>query len=200
VTKEKCETGQIRAQINVMVTQVTAEKQVFFQEKSCHEEQIYRVSRDVSRKKLQELDQSQIKSSPEHSISPMKKSSLFQLDDEISNILSKPLPPPPLPHLPGESRVLSVSPQRKLLKHYNTKEIVSGIIMKNYEDLGSQNRFCRILETPSRPKSTIPYIPDSYSTEKSVFTKETPAKKSLYSELLHKKYGILEPRHKNKNP
>lgn len=168
---------------------------MFLNEKSCQEEQIYRVSRDISKKKL-ELDQSQIKSSPEHSNSPMKRSSFFQLDDEISNILPKPLPPPPLSHFLEESRITSVSPQRRLLKHYNTKEIVSGIIMKNHEEVGSQNRFCRILETPSRPKSTIPYIPESYSTEKSVFIKETPVKKSLYSELLHKKYGILEPRYK----
>lgn len=179
------------------MSKVSAEKQAFLQEKNNREEQFSRLSRDISAKKLREFDQSQLKSSPEYSNSPLKRASLFQVDAEISSILPRPLPPPALNQSMAESRVMSVSPQRKLLKHYNTKEIVNDIIMKNHEHLNSQQRICRVLETPVRPKSTIPFIPDTYSTEKSAQIKETPVKKSLYAELLHKKYGILEPRYKN---
>lgn len=180
------------------LSQVSAEKQAFLIERNSREEQVSRMSRDASVRKLRDLEQSQIKSSPEFSVSPLKCSSLFQVDPEISQILPRPLQPPTLNQSVTESRVLSVSPQRKLLKHYNTKEIVNDIIMKNHEHLNSQPRICRVLETPVRPKSTIPFIPDTYSTEKSIQIKETPIKKSLYAELLHKKYGILEPRYKIK--
>jgi hypothetical protein len=144
--------------------------------------------REVNRR----TDQSQLRSSPEHSKSPIKS---LSIDEELSNLLPKPLPPP-FQAIPT-SDPCRLSPKRRLLKHYDTKEIVNELIMKKHEDLGkSQNNFYRVIETPARPKSTIPFLFELNSSEKSVNRKETPQKKSKYFDLLHKKYGVLEPRSK----
>lgn len=191
VIKEKSETCQIRAQVNVIVNQINLEKQALVKQMITQEDQFNRVRREASVRRTYEPDQSQIKSSPEHSISPKKFSSLA-IDEELNQILPRPLPPPTISEYSSHP-----SPKRKLLKHYDTKEIVNEIIMKNSENFGkSQNGFYRVLETPVRPKSTIPFFQENMSTEKSIKRNETPTKKPSYYDLLHKKYGVMEPRNK----
>lgn len=157
--------------------------------------------RDISIRQQYEADRSHFRSTPDTSKSPLlKQNSVISYsplmgDPEVSKVIPKPLPPPSLASITDEVKRRSVSPERKLLGTYDTREIVSQLIMKNHEDAHKQAWLTlKNTESEERPKSSYAEISELLSTGKSNAVREAPKKVNLYDELLKKKYGVIRPR------
>lgn len=206
--QEKSEAARIKSKINVCVKNTTNEKQSQLKTLEAQEDLLDRKIRDISIRQQYEVEQSQYRKTPDTSKSPMPRpcsiysSSPILGDIEVSKNVPKPFPAPTIIIQAEENSKRSISPERKLLGNYDTKEIVSQLIMKNYEEAQKQawttlknteTPSIRVVEYQTRPKSAYAEITELLSTGKSVI-KETPKKHSLYQELLKKKYGVIEPR------
>jgi hypothetical protein len=204
--QEKSLAARIKSQINVEIKNTTHEKNSQLKDLQDKEDLLDRKIRDLSIRQQYEIERSQQRFTPDNSKSPIRnQSSIYSPsplipDTEISKNIPKPLPPPALASAVEEVKRRSVSPERRLLKNYDTKEIVAQLIMKNYEDAHKQ-AWITLKETEepvARPKSNYAEYTEILSTGKSVSLRDTPKKHSLYNELLKKKYGVIEPRNNYK--
>lgn len=198
--KEKSDAARVKSKINVYLNRSTSEKQSQLKHLQQQEELLDRKIRDISVRQQYESERSQSRFTQDRSKSPMRKnlsiysSSPLLGESEFSKIVPKPLPPPSMSSLLDEGKKRSISPERKLLGTYNTKEIVDQLIIKNYEDAHKQAWLTlKDTETIDRPKSTYAEITELLSTGKSI-SKDPPKSHSLYNELLKKKYGVIQPR------
>jgi hypothetical protein len=206
--QEKSEAARIKSQINVYVSKTSNEKAAQIKSLQDQEDLYGRRVRDLSIRQQLEIEHSAFKATPENSKSPLRKSntncsaSPLIPDSEVSRTIPKPLPPPTLVSFNDESRKKEQSPERRLLKVYDTKEIANSLIMKNYEEAHKQ-AWLTLKETEEplkidnpRPKSTYAEISEMLSSGKTLKIREEPKRHSLYNELLKKKYGVIEPRTK----
>jgi hypothetical protein len=200
MSQEKSETARIKSRMNVYMSQTTSEKQNQLKDLQQKEELLDKKLRNISYRQQYEHEISHIKHTPETSKSPIQKNfSIYShspiTDHDVVKAIPKPLPPPTLSYLADEVKRRSVSPERKLLGTYDTKEIVSQLIIKNYEEASKQALLIlKDTETPSKPKSSYAEITELLSSGKIPMNRETPKKHSLYNQLLKKKYGVIEPR------
>lgn len=72
--------------------------------------------------------------SPIETKASMVSSSIISTGHEAIKNMPKPLLPPSLNGNFEESHKRSISPDRRLLRHYDTKEIVNQIILKGFEE------------------------------------------------------------------
>lgn len=145
---------------------------------------------------------------------------------ELIRSLPKPLPPPTLTNFKtipqgtlsnynntsekSTYQERSRSPERKLLGKYNSRELISDLIMKNLED-AKQQAWTLLKETEHPPliklsendldirgflssRKTIHQnsIVKDYETDKS--PRNAAPKHSKYQELLNQRHGVIEPR------
>ena len=199
--QEKSEAARIKSQINVYVNKTSNEKAS--QIKSLQEQEVLydRKVRDISIRQQIEIEQSAFRPVSESSKSPLRKSnhgcSPLHASNEASRAMPRPLPPPSMAGFNEDCNKREDSPERRLLKVYDTKEIANSLIIKNYEEAHKQAWLTlKETEEPSRPKSTYAEISELLNSGKLVKTREEPKKRSLYNELLKKKYGVIEPRFK----
>ena len=126
------------------MNRATTEKQSELKCLQQQEEMLGRKIRDISIKQQYESEHSQIRYAPERSKSPLRKqASIYSIspilaDSEMLKVIPKPLPPPAMTSLADEVKRRSISPERKLLGNYDTKEIASQLIIKNYEEAQKQ--------------------------------------------------------------
>ena len=124
------------------MNKTSSERQSQLKNLQQQEDLLDRKLRDISFRQQYETEQSQIRYTPERSKSPLlKQCSIYSPlpgDSEISKNIPKPLPPPDLVSIIDEVKLRTISPERKLLGPYDTKEIVSQLIMKNYEEAQKQ--------------------------------------------------------------
>ena len=199
LVQEKSEAARIKSQINVYVNKTSSEKAS--QVRSLHvQEDLYdRKVRDISIRQQIEIEQSAFRPCSETSKSPLRKAhnlcSPVAADVEVSRAIPRPLPPPSLAGFNVDSKKREDSPERRLLKVYDTKEIANSLIIKNYEEAHKQAWLTlKATEEPCRPKSAYAEISDLLNSGKSLKPRQEPQKRSLYNELLQKKYGVIEPR------
>ena len=206
LVQEKSEAARIKSQINVYVSKTSAEKASQIRSLQQQGEVLDRKMRDVSMRQQLDLDQSQFKPTPETSKSPLRQTnSAFSpspiAENEVSRTIPRPLPPPSFGAFSEEVKKKSESPERRLLKNYDTKEIANSLILKNYEEA---HRLAWVTlkdtEEPLKPKSTYAEISELLLTGKTLHQRETPKKHSLYNDLLKKKYGVIEPSARSKLP
>ena len=197
--QEKSEAARIKSQINVYVNKTSNEKASQLKSLQEQEDLYDRKFRDISIRQQIEIETSAFKHTPETSKSPLMRSnngySPVFTDNEVSRTVPRPLPPPSLTGFNEDSKKREASPERRLLRNYDTKEIANSLILKNYEDANKQ-AWLTLKETEEtvRPRSTYAEISELLSSGKVLKTREEPKKHSLYNELLRKKYGVIEPR------
>ncbi|CAG9326569.1 unnamed protein product [Blepharisma stoltei] len=133
-------------------------------------------------------------------------------NNDYIRTLPKPLPPPAFSSENSIKieRTQERSPKRKLLDTYNTKEIISDLILKNLEN-AKQHAWALLRETEipplirvnesdidvreflsSRKTLQTNTLPSNYETQQ--IASDTKPKHKHYYELLNQHHGIIEPR------